>query len=290
MTSLVGVLWIVGAAFMYAAMNSAAKVAGGYLSIWTIGLARFFFGAMAMLIFAGPWEINLKGTHPVLQIIRGLAAAGAFLLLIQSLKTTPISEVMVLFYSWPAFTALLSAWVLGEPVSGREWLFILAACAGAGVILWPEDLSGGLRWGHLVALTSAAVGSVAIILVRRLGRDNNPFSIYFYLCVVGTLACLGPYLYETLGQGQPYLPKKPVGVWALIIMVPPSILCQLMFNKGFQFLRAPQLGVLMTLELPLAAAFGIIFLGEPLKLKLLLGAGLILFSGVALNLAPKKAK
>ncbi len=277
-----GAALIVAAAFMYAAMNGAAKVGSGYLTIWQIGMGRFLFGTVILFITARVLRMELLGTHRLLHVIRAVAGAAAFLLLVQAFKTIPISVAMILFYSWPAFTSLLAAWVLGEPTSPREWPFVGGAFLGAGLILWPGEAGAGFSLGHLLALSAAVIGSLAIILVRRLARDNNPLTIYFYLCLVGALACLGP----LLSQEGSLWPTSGAGWLALLVMAVPSLLSQLFFNKGYKYLRAPQTGVLMYLELLFLAAFGIIFLGEPLDWRLLSGAALIVGSGIWLNLKP----
>ena len=46
---------------------------------------------------------------------------------------------------------------------------------------------------------------------------------------------------------------------------------------------------MMTAEVPLVAAFGVLYLGEPLGWQLILGALLIFGSGIGLNLLPDRS-
>jgi drug/metabolite transporter (DMT)-like permease len=46
---------------------------------------------------------------------------------------------------------------------------------------------------------------------------------------------------------------------------------------------------MMTAEVPLIAAFGVLYLGEPLSWRLIVGASFIFGSGVCLNLLPAKS-
>jgi drug/metabolite transporter (DMT)-like permease len=46
---------------------------------------------------------------------------------------------------------------------------------------------------------------------------------------------------------------------------------------------------MMTAEVPLVAAFGVLYLGEPLGWQLIAGALLIFSSGIGLNLLPDKS-
>ena len=271
---------------MYAAMNGAAKVGAGHLTLWQIGVSRYVFGVLVLLVLAPLLGVNLWGRHWFLQIIRALGAVAGFLLMVEAFKTIPISEASILFYSWPAFGSLYSTWVLREPTRLQEWPFIGTAFLGAGIILWPEEGAGSLAIGHLLALTAAMCASMVMLLVRRLARDNHAMSIYFYLCLVGTAVCLAPWLSDGLSGKASYLLQDQLGWTVILVMAVPSVLSHLFVNQGFTYLRAPQVGVLMTLELPLLAVFGVVFLDEPLTWKLISGAGLIMLSGIVLTLKP----
>ena len=281
-----GVSWALSAAVMYAAMNAFGKVGHLYLTVWQMAMGRFILGLLVLIPLALVLKIDLWGSHRGLHLIRSGSAVISFLLLLTAFKTVPVSEAIVIFYTWPAFISLLSGPVVGEPTRAWEWPFIAAAFMGSALVIWPEG--GGFQpaQGHLLSLTGALFGSVAVILVRRLGRDNNPFAIFFYLCLVGGVAGLFPWLKAGLAGSDPLLPGGGTAWLVLLLMAGPSVLCQLFMNKGFQYLRAPQMGVLMTMELPLVAGFGVLALGEPLSWRLLTGAALVIISGLILNLSP----
>ena len=67
-----------------------------------------------------------------------------------------------------------------------------------------------------------------------------------------------------------------------------SIGAQLSINKALCHIPAQKVTVMMTAEVPLVACFGILFLGEPLGVRLLVGALLVFGSGVGLNLFPSR--
>ena len=68
-----------------------------------------------------------------------------------------------------------------------------------------------------------------------------------------------------------------------------SIGAQLSINKALVRIPAPKVSVMMTAEVPLVAAFGVLYLGEPLGWQLIAGALLIFGSGIGLNLLPYKS-
>ena len=273
-------IWLLLAPFFYSALSVSARLAGDHFSVWQVGLGRFGLGLILMPVIVKSLQLNLWGRRRRLLLLRGLCGATAFLMLVAAFRHIPLSMAMVLFYLYPAFTALLSRWVTGERTSREAWPFVGAAFAGTTLILWPGQASAGLNPGHLLATLAAVLCAITLLLVRRLGRDNNIYSLYFYLCLVGTVTCLGPLLLH----GRASLPSEGVA-WAKLAAVALfSIGAQLSINQALTRIPASKVTVTMTAEVPLVAAFGVICLSEPLGWRLLIGSLLVFASGVGLNL------
>jgi drug/metabolite transporter (DMT)-like permease len=227
--------------------------------------------------------LNLWGKRHFMLALRGVCGSVAFLLLVASFQRIPLSLAMVLFYIYPAFTALLSPWIAGEPVARTAWPFIMGAFAGTTIILWPVDSGGnGIGQGHLLAIIASVLCALTLLLVRRLGKDNNIYTLFYYLCLTGCLACIGPILI----QKGPILPVHSMAWLKLAAVALFSIGAQLTINQALVKIPAPKVSVIMTAEVPLVACFGVVFLGDPMDWRLLVGALLIFCSGVGLNLIP----
>jgi drug/metabolite transporter (DMT)-like permease len=269
----------------YAAMNTSAKLAGAHLSVWHIGVGRFGFGLLVIPPLVKVLGLSLWGKQRFLLTVRGLCGSITFLLLVASLQRIPLSVALILFYLYPAFTALLSPWVTGEPTARIAWLFICCAFFGIILILWPTETSAALNPGHLFAVIASVLCALTLLLVRRLSRDNNIYTLFFYFCLTGTAAGLAPLLM----QGSSILPQQTaawLGVAAVAVF---SIGAQLSINQALVRIPAPKVSVMMTAEVPLVATFGVLYLGEPLGWQLIAGALLIFSSGIGLNLLPDKS-
>ncbi len=279
-----GVIWVLLAPLFYAGMSVSAKLAGAYLSVWQIGVGRFIFGLLVVPIVVKTLGLNLWGQQRFLLTLRGLCGSVAFLLLVASFQRIPLSLAMVLFYLYPAFTALLSPWITGEPPAKLSWLFIGGAFIGTSLILWPHEASGALNQGHLFAVIASVLCALTLLLVRRLGKDNNIYTLFFYLCITGTFASLGPLLM----QGTLLLPQSSIAWVSVAAVAVFSIAAQLTINQALIRIPAATVSIMMTAEVPLVATFGVLYLGEPLSWHLIVGASLIFGSGVGLNLLPAK--
>ncbi len=278
-------VWVILAPLFYSAMSASAKLAGAHLSVWQIGAGRFGLGLVVVPVIVKVLGLNLWGQQRFLLTVRGLCGAVAFLLLLAAFQRIPLSLAMVLFYLYPAFTALLSPWVTGEPTPKIAWPFVCGAFIGTSLILWPHEASRDLNWGHLFAVIASLLCALTLLLVRRLGKHNNIYTLFFYLCLAGTVACLGPLLI----QDSPILPVRAAAWTGLAAVAVFSIGAQLSINQALVRIPAPMVSVMMTAEVPLVAGFGVLYLGEPFDWRLIVGAMLIFCSGVGLNLLPAKS-
>ena len=278
-------VWVILAPLFYAALSVSAKLAAGYLSVWQVGLGRFIFGLMVVPFIVKALGLSLWGQQRFLLMVRGLCGSVAFLLLVAAFQRIPLSLALVLFYLYPAFTAILSPWVTGEPAAKAAWLFICGAIIGTSLILWPHEASAALNLGHLFAVIASVLCAFTLLLVRRLGRENNIYTLFFYLCLSGSLTSLGPLLIQDL----PVLPGSStawIGVAAVALF---SIAAQLSINQALIRIPATIVSVMMTAEVPLVASFGVLYLDEPIGWRLIVGAALIFCCGVGLSLLPSPA-
>ena len=199
-----------------------------------------------------------------------------------------------LFYSALSVSAKLagshlSVWQISVGRFGLGLLvipFICSAFIGTSLVLWPFEASVAFNLGHLFAVCSSFLCALTLLLVRRLGRENNIYTLFFYLCLTGTPAGLGPLLVQEL----PILPVNTAGWLGVAAVAVFSIGAQLSINQALVRIPAPKVGVIMTIEVPLVACFGVLYLGEPLNWNFIAGTLLILGSGTGLNLMPVRSR
>jgi drug/metabolite transporter (DMT)-like permease len=261
---------------LYSALSVSAKLAGSHLSVWQISVGRFGFGLLVVPVIVKVLGLSLWGRQRFLLTARGLCGATAF----------PLSIAMVLFYLYPAITAILSPWVTGEPTAKIAWPFIGSAFIGTSLVLWPFEASVAFNLGHLFAVCSSLLCALTLLLVRKLGRENNIYTLFFYLCLTGTLAGLGPLFMQEL----PILPASATAWFGIAAVAVFSIGAQLSINQALVRIPAAKVSVVMTVEVPLVACFGVLILGEPLSWHFLAGTLLIFSSSTALNLMPTRSK
>ncbi len=273
--ALAGPLFMLSAAVLFTLLTILIKLMGPAYSVWHIGFFRCFGGAVVLLALFGRRKNPYQGYNVPLLILRGGTGSIAFVCLVSALRMLPVSTAMVIFYSFPAFSALFSFWLHDERI-GRMEMVCMAIVLGGVAILFDFELSGNL-WGRILALAGGAFAGLTVTLIRSLRAHNGPVIIYLYFCTMGTLVTTPFFL------AQPVWPATPVE-WAMVLgIVFSSVTAQLLMNQGFFYCRGWEGGVLMSGEVVLTALIGILFLGDPVSWRFWIGGVLIFGSVVTLN-------
>ncbi len=270
-----GPLYMIGAAILFTLMSVLVKLMPQGYTVWHIGCMRFMGGLLIILVFFSGQGNPFRGHNIPLLIFRGCAGSLAFLAIVTAMRILPLSTASVLFYSYPVFAAFFGFMIYKERINMGQISCMLALVAGVGVLF---DFSfTGSTYGQAMAVAGAMIAGLTVTLIRSLTKHNGVVVIYFYFCVTGTLATLFPCI------ADPIMPATP-GEWMMILGIALSSLCaQLLMNQGFRFCKGFEGGVYMSTETVFTAIVGIFFLNDPVSWQFLLGAILILGSGLALN-------
>ncbi len=117
---------MLGSALMFAVMDGVIKIIGPSFRVWDIAFYRFGFGIVILCGIYGGRESLIKGANFRLLILRGVLGSVAFLSIVGAIRLIPISTAMVLFFSFPAFTAFFSPLIYRERITLPEIICIAA--------------------------------------------------------------------------------------------------------------------------------------------------------------------
>ncbi len=270
-----GLLFMLAAALLFTALNLLIKLIGPQYTIWHIGFYRFCGGAALLLLVFGRPGNPYRGHNTRLLIIRGFTGSAAFLCIVTAIRMLPVSTALVIFYAFPAFSAVFSYLIYGERISKAEIGCIAVVIVGIAV-LFDFSLQGN-HVGQLMAVAGSAFAGLTVTLIKALRETNGPVVIYLYFCTMGTLVTLIPF------AANPLWPASAVegAMVAGIIVV--SLTAQLLMNQGFFYCKGWEGGVFMSSEVIFTAIVGIVFLGDPATWRFWTGGLLIFGSAVALN-------
>jgi len=236
-------------------------------------------GAAGACVF---WALAAGQRQPVLSrealrgmaLVRTLAEAGAAMLYIVALALAPLTMTSALLQASPLVVVAGAALFLGEKVGWRRWVSILVGFAGVLVILKPWDAA----FDPTGLLTVACVVLLAVrdlatrVMPRRIGTFQVATWAYLGLVPAGTALMAG--------MGQSFVAPTP-GQWAGL----GGALVSGLFGY-YAVVAAMRLGEVSVVapfrytRLVFAMGIAVVFLGERPEGSTLLGAALVVGSGL----------
>ena len=274
-TALAGPLLMLTAAFLFAVLDGLIKALGPSFRVWDIAFYRFGCGLVILLAMFG-WRKNpFSGHNTRLLIIRGITGCAAFLSLVTAIRLIPISTAMVLFYSFPAFAALLSPLIFKEAITKVEIICVFIALCGV-VILFDFSLEG-TAFGQVMGVVAGFFAGLTVAIIKKLRDKNGPVTIYLYFCLLGTVVTLPSYM------AAPQIPTIQID-WLIVSgIVFISIIAQLLMNQGFKYCKSWEGGLFLTSELIFTTIIGIVLFSEIVTWRFWVGSFLVFASAVLIN-------
>jgi len=270
-----GPLFMLSAALLFTLLNLLIQLIGPDYKVWDIGFYRFMGGALVLVAIFGRHNNPFRGNNIRLLIIRGCTGSVAFVAMVTAIRTLPVSTAIVIFFSFPAFSAIFSFLIYGEKIRKLEMVCIVAVLIGTG-ILFDFKLTDDL-FGQAMAIVGGVFAGLTVTLIKTLRETNGPVVIYLYFCTMGTLVTTPMFIMH------PVLPSTPIE-WAMILaIIFTSLTAQLLMNQGFFYCNGWEGGVFMSSEVIFTSIVGITFLGDPATWRFWIGGLIILGSVVTLN-------
>ena len=222
------------------------------------------------LVPVHPWWLALRTTAAV---VTGVSAFYAFSVL-------PLAQTYAILFAAPLLITILAIPVLGEKVRLRRWLAVLVGLAGVMVVLRPGEAE--LSLGHLAALAAAIGGSLASIVVRKIGSEERPVVMLLYPMMVNFLvmACALPFVYQPM-------PIEHLGMLGFIAVF--AWIASRLVIAAYQAGEAAIIAPMQYSQIIWATLFGSLFFDETIDQPTAIGAGIIIASGLYIVLRESKS-
>jgi drug/metabolite transporter (DMT)-like permease len=262
-----GALWMVFAAFSFAAMTTLIRKLSNDMHPFELAFFRSLFGLLVML----PWFLRagfgaLKTGRLGLHGFRALVGLVSMLLWFLALSLMPIAEATALNFTAPLFATIGAAVFLGEKVKARRWGATVAGFIGALIIVRPEGFD--LGFATTLVLVASACMSMAVLSVKSLSRTESSNTIVLYMGLIMTPMSLIPaLLYWTAPQPTDYLWFVAIGLFATI--------GQISMAKAFASADISAVLPFDFSRLLFVAAFGFLLFGEAPDMWTWVGAAII---------------
>lgn len=207
---LAGVACVIAGVTLFAVQDAAGKLLAESQSVVQIVWARYVF-ALPVLLLATPrraWAGLLRVSRPGLQAARALLPVLASFAIVLGLIFLPLAEVTVLTFASPLLVAALSAPILGERVSLRDWLGILLGFVGIVILVRPG--TDAFAWASIFPLACAAFFALFQLTTRLVGRSDPPTATLAWTLVIG-------FIVTTILLPLDWRPATPAA-WGLMVL------------------------------------------------------------------------
>jgi len=273
--SLAGPVFMLSAALLFTLANILIKLVRPEFTVWHIGFFRFFGGMLILLFVFGRKENPYRGNNVRLLIVRGCVGSITFISLITAIRLLPVSTAIVIFYAFPAFSAIFSFVIYKERIRVTGVLCIIGMVTGVAV-LFDFHLGGGI-FGQAMAVLGSVFAGLTVTLIRSLRQYNGPVIIYLYFCTMGSLVTLPGFI------SNPIFPENFLEGLMIMGIILSTVVAQLMMNHGFFYCKGWEGGVFMSTEAIFTALAGVVFLNDPATPQFWIGGLMVLGSGLMLN-------
>ena len=126
----------------------------------------------------------LHTKHIGMHVARGLIQSFTMIAMFLAVTLSPLAKVTSMQFTSPLFATVLAVLVLGEVIRVRRMVALAIGFSGALIVLRPWV--GDYDIGALLALAAAAVFSIVMILMRKLGKTESGITQTIYMALLAT--------------------------------------------------------------------------------------------------------
>ncbi|MEM8730760.1 MAG: DMT family transporter [Pseudomonadota bacterium] len=197
--------------FSFSACDMQAKLLTADLPALEIVWFRqlgLFLGVIVLIAWRGPGL--LASQKPLLQIGRGLTAAGSAVCFVIGVRVVPLADAVAVTFIAPFIVTVMGALLLREPVGPRRWAAVAFGFLGMLIVIRPG--LGVFDPAIIFVVFAAFLFSVRQILSRWLSNADSVLTTVAYTSITSGLA---------LSIALPFVWTTPerLDTWALIVGV-----------------------------------------------------------------------
>ena len=277
-----GILLKICALALFTIMASLVKASVAHVPAGQAVFFRAFCSLPVILVWLiarGELTTGLRTRQPMMHIWRGLIGGSAMGLTFVALGLLPLPEVTVVGFITPILTLILAVIMLGETVRVFRWSMVALGLVGVLIVVWPRLSFGGTEADNLAAigvacaLVAASARALVQIHVRRMVKTEATAAIVFYFAVTVSIGGL-----LTLPFGWVFPDTK-----ILAFMVGSGLIggvAQLLITTAFRYTAASVMAPFDYVSILFSMIAGYFFFTEVPTQTMLLGAALVILSGV----------
>jgi drug/metabolite transporter (DMT)-like permease len=184
----------------------------------------------------------------------------------------PLAEAVSILHTAPLFMTALSVLILREAVGIRRWSAVILGFIGMLLVVRPG--AGMIDGGSLYMLGAAFLIGCTTIIIRHLGRIDDPVCITFYFTVSGVIVSLLGMLW------QGWINPPPGDLLLLVLVGLLGGMAQYLMTLSYQHMGVAILAPFKYLTIVFSGIIALLVWGEVPQPQSLAGIAIIIASGL----------
>lgn len=233
--------------------------------------------SLAALVILVPmvWMAGLpaltKAERPWMQLARVICSTAEVFCFYYAVMYLPLADVMTYWLAAPIYVAALSPLLLGDHVGWRRWTAI--AIGFVGVIITLEPSAAMFTAPAVISIIGSAAFAFMMISGRFLRGTPDTTLVFFQVMGAGLAGlAFAPFDWSPIQSGF------DLGLLGLLGIV--AMAAHMLVNRALKISDAATVAPLQYTLLLWAVIFGFLFFGDVPRLTMLIGAALIVASGL----------
>lgn len=192
-----GIVLRILSGILMAGMYVSVKAVSDEVPLGEIVFFRSFFAIIPLVVFLwirrefpGGLATKRPGAHFLRASFGALALFGAF----AAIERLSLGEAILIAQLSPILMAIMAVILFAERFTFWRVGGLIFGFAGVVVLVWPELGEGGALnarlTGYVIALVTAFLSALALIMVRNLNRTESPGAIAMYFVLASMLGGL----------------------------------------------------------------------------------------------------
>ena len=260
---------------IFAVQDGISQYLAREYNVFFIVMVRYWFFALFVVILCSKQPGGLRKAistkQPFLQVFRGALLALEVIVMITSFTLLGLIESHAIFSIYPLLVAALSGPVLKEFVGWKRWSAIFVGFIGVMIILKPSNNVFSLE--AIIPLVAALMFALYSLLTRYAARQDTSMTSFFWTGIIGAVVM------SIVGSGY-WIALKPVD-WAWLgLLCILACLAHYLLIKCYELSEASSLQPFAYLQLLFATIIGLWIFSEKLEVHVVMGALLVVLSGL----------
>lgn len=280
-----GLIFMLIASFLFALTMAFAKLLSASMGSVEITFWRNAIGLLVILFTLFHSPIRNIGGKPFILIFRGVIGTIALMCFFYTVGEASMSQSIVYSKTEPIFTALLAYFLLHEKLRFSAIAAVIIGFAGIAVMSNME-----FEYLHVMGLLTGLLSALAYTSVRSLKTYYDSRTVVLSFMISGIII---PLIFMTLAEFytsdvfafalSPYvMPRSLDWLWILLMGIAAAF-GQIYMTRAYFYAKAGLVSTVSYSVILFATLFGIL-LGDTLPdTYTLIGAGLVVLSGVLLT-------